>query len=466
MVSQASEEIARQYANAAKNKKQWGNIVYNVRDYGAEGDGVHDDSDAFQEVADLVTQTGGTIYIPPGHYKIGKVITICFDLNIPQYAGKGINIRGDNSNSTVLINSSASDYIFYVYETFADGRATQSFFHMQDLCLTGTLTNKGLHMLGISEQYIENVVFTNLFVGLQMEDVVRCRFVSCSFSQNKNGLYAMGQINISTPNAIDFLGTCFYGNSQAACYFKQGCNVNFFGGTIETNGYDRSEGNTWGARFDDCGRYGGAGANFYGVYFEGNGNVADVWINHTLYPATYSFHGCTFNKFAPPKDNMYNIRVDAGSFPGNGCPAKVMVTGCAFRDMSNTPSSTTPYIKFFTGGTPVLLEQYSNYFQSDVELPSNSTPRIYASAKLVNLSTTPVLFKGINIDTIFKHGTGDYTINFLFASAVAQKITTASMDILGFTQVTTETTTSIRIKTYNTSGVPVDPGTLMFMCLE
>lgn len=440
--------------------------VVSVLDYGADPTGTRDSSAAFQAAVDHVRPTGGTIDIPAGNYLIGTTIEINLDLHIPQYSSKGISIRGDNANTTIIINTSASDFAFHVFETYPAGDATASYFHLEDLTLTGTLTNKGLHMVGISEQYLEGLLFTNLFVGLQMEDVVRCRFVACNFSQNKNGLTANGQITISTPNAIDFIGTCFYGNSQSGCFFDEGCNINFFGGTIETNGHERLGPNTWGARFDNCGRYGGAGVNFYGTYFEGNGNVADVWINHVKYPATYSFHGCTFNKFAAPKDNINNIRVDAGTFPGNGAAAKVLVTGCAFRDFGHTPNSAERYIHFYTGGQSVVLEQYGNYFQEPIQMPDMSTNRTFASGRFVNMSTSPTLFRGFNIDNIFKNGTGDYTINFLIPSVNVAKITVPSMNLPGFARVYEETLSSIRILTTDPAGIAIDPNILMFISLE
>jgi polygalacturonase len=50
-----------------------GNTVLNVRDHGAYGDGVHDDTAAIQRTIDLLPSTGGTVIVPPGIYMIDAV---------------------------------------------------------------------------------------------------------------------------------------------------------------------------------------------------------------------------------------------------------------------------------------------------------------------------------------------------------------------------------------------------------
>src|SRR5690349_8973955 len=49
---------------------------FNLKDYGAVGDGVTDDSTALQTAIAAVTTNGGTLYIPPGTYLHQSPITI------------------------------------------------------------------------------------------------------------------------------------------------------------------------------------------------------------------------------------------------------------------------------------------------------------------------------------------------------------------------------------------------------
>lgn len=52
-------------------KNQQSNIIVNVKDFGAKGDGVNDDSSAIQSAIDSLTETGGTVDIPAGTYMLG-----------------------------------------------------------------------------------------------------------------------------------------------------------------------------------------------------------------------------------------------------------------------------------------------------------------------------------------------------------------------------------------------------------
>ena len=52
------------------------NGVYNVREYGAVGDGTTDDTAAIQSAIDAAVAVGGTVYIPPGIYHTTAALTI------------------------------------------------------------------------------------------------------------------------------------------------------------------------------------------------------------------------------------------------------------------------------------------------------------------------------------------------------------------------------------------------------
>lgn len=68
----------------------------NVRNYGAKGDGVADDSSAILAAISAVILTkGGTVWFPPGRYKIGQTIPINFN---------NISLAGAGRNSSVLVS--------------------------------------------------------------------------------------------------------------------------------------------------------------------------------------------------------------------------------------------------------------------------------------------------------------------------------------------------------------------------
>ncbi|MFF3923099.1 glycosyl hydrolase family 28-related protein [Paenibacillus lactis] len=67
---QASQLIASQYRNAEINKNVWGDLIYNVKNYGVKGDGVHDDTYAIQKVIDNTKR--GRIVFPQGDYVLSR----------------------------------------------------------------------------------------------------------------------------------------------------------------------------------------------------------------------------------------------------------------------------------------------------------------------------------------------------------------------------------------------------------
>ncbi len=68
-----------------------GNTVYNVRDFGAAGDGKTDDTQALQDALDAAGTSGGRVYLPEGDY-------CSAGLTIPN----GVVVYGDGAEQTVL----------------------------------------------------------------------------------------------------------------------------------------------------------------------------------------------------------------------------------------------------------------------------------------------------------------------------------------------------------------------------
>ncbi|MHB8781209.1 MAG: DUF5719 family protein [Candidatus Geothermincolia bacterium] len=80
--------------------------VYNVRDYGAVGDGSHDDSGAIQAAINAVdSSVGGTVYVPQGVYRVrygayGGDTTLNLKSNMTFQMDAGAELRMDGTNSS------------------------------------------------------------------------------------------------------------------------------------------------------------------------------------------------------------------------------------------------------------------------------------------------------------------------------------------------------------------------------
>ncbi len=440
-------------------------LVYNVKFppaplVGAVSDGTTDASPVVKAIRELIVSSGrgGTIHFPAGKFLISSKVLI--EVSSAAWIGSGINLTGDSPSSTAIICNVPNDFAFEFSGVHGDAlRISNISFVGKDI-----LTNNGIWVKFSSESYFENILFNNCATAMQITDCVRNKFVSCTFNQNSRGLYGANQVVESTPNAIDLVGCCFYGNGEYAAYFIGGCNINLFGGTIEANGHFASIPSRWGLRVSNGGRYGGAVLNVYGTYFEGNQNVADIWLETIDYDATYLITGCTFNRFASPLVSKHCIELDTSEVKGKR--SNLTVVGCNFEERGGTTTSETKYIEVY-GKANVTFEQMGNQYMTRAGIPEIASNRIFASARFTGLSGDPVLNRGFNIASIIKNGTGDYTITFKVPSVSDPRIKTGSIDGVGFVQLTDLTGTTMRVRVYDVNGTTLkDPLEMSIIIME
>src|SRR5579875_657931 len=66
--------------------------AFNVRDYGATGDGTTDDVAAIQAAIDAAAEDGGLVFLPPGTYALGTSIVL----------RPRVHLLGSGENATVV----------------------------------------------------------------------------------------------------------------------------------------------------------------------------------------------------------------------------------------------------------------------------------------------------------------------------------------------------------------------------
>lgn len=95
--------------------------VVSVKDFGAIGDGVTDDTAAIQAAINSLGTTGGTVYLPPGQYKVTSTLTRGNNILI---AGAGVSsslvsthagsvIQGTNYTTTRSYSCGGRDFAIY-----------------------------------------------------------------------------------------------------------------------------------------------------------------------------------------------------------------------------------------------------------------------------------------------------------------------------------------------------------------
>ncbi|MBC1233401.1 glycosyl hydrolase family 28-related protein [Listeria booriae] len=149
----------------------------NINDFGAVGNGLHDDSEAiYSAIQSLVTQKGGILYIPAKTYAIGKEVVIDFP---------GIYIRGASpyfSVIKVLENFDGSSAITFKPNTYQLSKGTGI-----DHGLTVNCNNQEVHGITGVRMY-DQVCMQNVEVKNVHKD-----YSGFNFTQNSEGYSKIGQ---------------------------------------------------------------------------------------------------------------------------------------------------------------------------------------------------------------------------------------------------------------------------------
>src|SRR5437867_7986700 len=78
-------------------------VVYDVKNFGALGNGITDDRVAIQKAINTVPATGGTVYFPSGTYRIGSgVLSPVWNLWIALTVPSSVNLSGEGIGKSIL----------------------------------------------------------------------------------------------------------------------------------------------------------------------------------------------------------------------------------------------------------------------------------------------------------------------------------------------------------------------------
>lgn len=172
-------------AGGTKLYVQPGGNGYNVKAFGAEGDGVTDDTAAIQAAVDAIARAsyvaykGGSVFIPRGNYSVTNV-------NIPWGATASANyiIRGEYGT---IIEVDGTDYAFS--RTDAEANQTAADVAVNNRLVFESLTFRGSNTTGqggisVGPSYgsiVRACVFEDLDIGLMMKFCLMARVEMCFF---------------------------------------------------------------------------------------------------------------------------------------------------------------------------------------------------------------------------------------------------------------------------------------------
>src|SRR3989338_2706003 len=137
--------------------------VVNVKDYGAVGDGVTDDTEAIQAAFNSFTDKYGTLYFPSGTYKITNTLTLPTNSSAENHTG--LAIQGVGCFSTSIVNHSTSSNTPALLVNLQG-------FHCEGIGFWGSAAATGNNCINI------------------VANGSQCRFINCRvMPNNANGFY-------------------------------------------------------------------------------------------------------------------------------------------------------------------------------------------------------------------------------------------------------------------------------------
>ena len=211
--------------------------ILSLKDFGAVGDGVADDTAAVNAwITAVLASDGGAGYVPTGTYRVTQQITI----DVTTCRATGIRLWGDGPRRSIfssaytagtcfrLINTDASDGYFY---TSMDGVGFEG-------NVNGTLFELGDPTGGDAGNSLNfrNITMNNVSNGVNAKVLVMTRIFASTFENltvNGFGTSASNSI-VVTLNEVQFsnFNSCAFGNGKTLLVFGTGASGYTFSNTF------------------------------------------------------------------------------------------------------------------------------------------------------------------------------------------------------------------------------------------
>lgn len=331
-----------------------------VKDFGAVGDGVTDDTAAIQAAIDYATLNGTELYFPGALYRTTSELFIDRSFNSvdPTQGGRyGITLRGDGAAASIISSDHSGNCIRFLGGPSA---GWHTYFMIDGLCLAHADNARPSGSVGL---YIDQAAYVQVRdfdlswfeYGLYCVDTLTSNFSDGSIRLNEYGLKFQKGTR-THPNNISFRGVAILNNQTYGGHLVEPGLFSFFGGSIESNGFTGilADPNSWGLRVEDAGAESSVGVNMHGVYIENNNGKADVWVSQATNQAIHNFSGCSFLRFSNTRYVTNCILFNATN------DSRLTVSGCGFKDYA-------PYVSdnarlFIGAGNAQVFDGGSNFF--------------------------------------------------------------------------------------------------------
>ena len=203
-----------------------------VKDFGAIGNGIADDTAAIQAAISAVS-LGGTVFVPTGTYVVSSTLNVS---NI-NFVGNGYStVIKPTSAVTTVISLNGTAYAAIAGVTW---RSTVS-----DIFIDGSSTTNATGILigttPTSGNYLISNVAVNLFAGgsgkgIQLAEAIWTRVENCSITRCDIGTYVFAPVAPTNPTTASFENCHWVSNNVQGVLLKTGYQVTFRNCIFEGN---------------------------------------------------------------------------------------------------------------------------------------------------------------------------------------------------------------------------------------
>lgn len=196
-----------------------GNLVYNVKAYGAVGNGSTDDTTSIQNAINAADATGGTVYFPNGTYKITAALKLFSGTTPTIVAYTNINFKGAGSaggTGSIIAQATTGLDCFQGINDAANGaQALNITFEDINVTFSGTATNSGngwyLKQQAANSPAFQGFTFNRCSAtglqgsgkfGFNIEGLIVSTLRDCQATNCANGFLLNGTSNSGNFNSV------------------------------------------------------------------------------------------------------------------------------------------------------------------------------------------------------------------------------------------------------------------------
>ena len=373
----------------------------------------------FSEAANRAFTIGKALTVADGTYVIEDTISSSYaSPTFPEVGTPStrVSMIGESSGNTIFVHSvDSGDKAAFKLEGTTTSPVTQGI-HGQDRFGRFSMNRQGnpyptgqdgvgIYVLNKSMTTVEDIQLQFLGTGVELDGCLSSTFNNMRLLNGNRGLL-INATALSLPNALTFNSLMAAGNNLQGVLCNQlGAGNVFIGGSIENNGTQGAAGNG-GFIANLLGTNGTACLTMVGVYFEGNGGQADIFLdNVTNSNLTVNLINCTFNRLS----NLRYVGSNIDARSSGGGKLKVNLQGCSFLSTgSYVPDSSRPYV--FTDGNVEISGWDTCTYSEAVSIPGYMHS---SSSAVISGSVTAggVLASGLRTVSVTRVSAGVYNID-------------------------------------------------------